>query len=108
MHLLRSREHAPPVLRLLGSTLITPMVFVGWSRMKRRISSSTMLLLPAPPVPVMPSTGAVLASAFMWISSAILLNTSGWFSAVLINLAMAGQFCGLSFFASPFTLSLRS
>ena len=28
-------------------------------------------LLPAPPVPVMPRTGALLASAFLWISSAM-------------------------------------
>ena len=47
---------------------------------------------PAPPVPVIPSTGALLASAFLWISSAMVANTSGWFSAVLISLAMAGQF----------------
>ncbi len=53
------------------------------------------------------TAGAVLILT-LWISSAIVANTSGWFSAVLISLAMAGQFCGLSFLASPFTLSLRS
>ena len=34
-----------------------------WSRRSRRTSSSVSELLPAPPVPVMPSTGAVAAFA---------------------------------------------
>ena len=43
-----------------------------WSRRKRRTSSSVRLDLPDPPVPVMPSTGAVFAAAFdMRFSSAL-------------------------------------
>ena len=55
---MRSPSSAPPLLRRLGSMLMTAMRSASsWSRRRRRISSSVRLLLPAPPVPVMPSTG---------------------------------------------------
>ncbi len=57
---MRSPSSAPPLLRRLGSMLMTAMCSAScWSSRKRRISSSVRLLLPAPPVPVMPSTGVL-------------------------------------------------
>ena len=59
-----SPNNAPPVLRLEGSTEIKPTVFLGKSIKKRLTSSSTKDDFPAPPVPVIPSTG-VLESLFL-------------------------------------------
>ena len=55
---MRSPSRAPPVFLLVGSTERMAMVRVGWSARKRRTSSSVSDDLPAPPVPVMPRTGA--------------------------------------------------
>ena len=61
---MRSPSSAPPLLRRLGSILTTAMRKASsWSSRRRRMSSSVRLLLPAPPVPVMPSTGILLAPA---------------------------------------------
>ena len=55
---MRSPSSAPPLLRREGSMEITAMRSASsWSSRKRRMSSSVRLDLPAPPVPVMPSTG---------------------------------------------------
>ena len=58
---MRSPSSAPPLLRRDGSMLMTAMRSASsWSSRRRRISSSVRLDLPAPPVPVMPSTGTRL------------------------------------------------
>mmetsp|Transcript_1017 Transcript_1017/g.2556 ORF Transcript_1017/g.2556 Transcript_1017/m.2556 type:complete len:268 (+) Transcript_1017:493-1296(+) len=55
---MRSPSSAPPLLRRDGSMEISATRSASpWSSRRRRISSSVRLLLPAPPVPVMPSTG---------------------------------------------------
>ena len=54
---IRSPKSAPPDFRRDGSTDTMATVRSGKSRRNRRTSSSTMEDLPAPPVPVMPSTG---------------------------------------------------
>ena len=57
---MRSPSSAPPLLRRDGSIEITAMRSASsWSRRRRRISSSVRHDLPAPPVPVMPSTGVL-------------------------------------------------
>ncbi len=56
---MRSPSKAPPLRRREGSTEMMAMVLWSKSARKRRTSSSTSELLPAPPVPVMPSTGMV-------------------------------------------------
>ena len=62
---MRSPSSAPPVLRRVGSTeRMAIFVASPWSRRKRRTSSSVSELLPAPPVPVIPRTGAGFAFAF--------------------------------------------
>ena len=58
--LIRSPSRAPPVLRREGSTEITAMVVLGSSSRNLRISSSVREDLPEPPVPVMPTTGALV------------------------------------------------
>jgi DNA-binding MarR family transcriptional regulator len=61
---MRSPSSAPPLLRRDGSIEITAMRSLSrWSRRKRRISSSVSDDLPAPPVPVMPSTGVLMRAA---------------------------------------------
>jgi hypothetical protein len=55
---MRSPSSAPPLLRRVGSIATTAMVRDGWKRTKRIRTSSVRLDLPAPPVPVMPMTGA--------------------------------------------------
>ena len=56
---MRSPSSAPPPLRRVGSTASTAMRSLSsWSSRNRRTSSSVNELLPDPPVPVMPSTGA--------------------------------------------------
>ena len=52
-----SPNSAPPVLRFDGSTEINPIVFSGKSIRNRLTNSSTKDDFPAPPVPVIPSTG---------------------------------------------------
>ena len=55
---IRSPSSAPPPLRRVGSMESTAMRSLSsWSSRKRRTSSSVSEDLPAPPVPVMPSTG---------------------------------------------------
>ena len=59
---IRSPSSAPPPRRRLGSTARTAIRSLSsWSRRKRRTSSSVSEDLPDPPVPVMPSTGTLLA-----------------------------------------------
>src|SRR3979409_482705 len=66
---MRSPSSAPPVLRRVGSTDRTAIFSLSpWSRRKRRTSSSVSELLPAPPVPVIPSTGATRDFAFSRIA----------------------------------------
>ena len=61
---MRSPSSAPPDLRRDGSIeMIAICSRSSWSSRKRRTSSSVSELLPAPPVPVMPSTGVVAARA---------------------------------------------
>ena len=61
---MRSPSSAPPDLRRDGS-METIAIFSAsrWSMRKRRTSSSVSELLPAPPVPVMPSVGTVAFAA---------------------------------------------
>jgi hypothetical protein len=67
---MRSPSSAPPVLRRVGSTDSTAILSPSpWSRRKRRTSSSVSELLPAPPVPVTPRTGAGFALAFSYRDS---------------------------------------
>ena len=61
---MRSPSSAPPLLRRDGSIETTAIRSASsWSRRRRRISSSVRLDLPAPPVPVIPSTGILVAFA---------------------------------------------
>ena len=67
---MRSPSRAPPLLRRDGSMEITATRRLSsWSRRSRRISSSVSEDLPAPPVPVMPSTGIVRACASALIAA---------------------------------------
>ena len=61
--LILSPSKAPPVLRLEGSTDTIAMVLLGKSIKNRLTNSSTNEDLPAPPVPVIPKTGILVASA---------------------------------------------
>ena len=81
---IRSPSRAPPVLRFEGSTLTKPTLSSGKWRSTRRTNSSTIELLPAPPVPVMPKTGAWLLAARASTSARIVSYTSGAFSAAEI------------------------
>ena len=54
---IRSPNNAPPVLRFDGSTEMIAMFLSLKSTVNRRTNSSTNDDLPAPPVPVIPSTG---------------------------------------------------
>ncbi len=61
---MRSPSRAPPVRLRDGSIEIRPIFTVSpWSRRKRRTISSVSDDLPAPPVPVMPSTGTSSSAA---------------------------------------------
>ena len=61
---MRSPSSAPPVRLREGSMEMTAIFSrSSWSRRKRRTSSSVSELLPAPPVPVMPSVGTRSAAA---------------------------------------------
>ena len=87
-----SPSNAPPVFLLDGSTDINPIVFSGKSLRKRRTNSSTKDDFPAPPVPVIPRTGIVLFSFFLWMASKVFAATSGKFSADEIIRAIAFGF----------------
>ena len=83
---IRSPSRAPPDLRFDGSTEITAIVLSLKSVRNRRTSSSTSELLPAPPVPVTPSTGTFCDLAR--IGSSALRRSSpaaGSFSAAVIK-----------------------
>ena len=56
---MRSPSSAPPVRRRVGSTEITAMRMAGKACRKRLMISSVTELLPAPPVPVRPTTGVL-------------------------------------------------
>ncbi len=58
--LILSPNNAPPVFFLEGSTEITAIVLSVKLFRKRRTISSVTEDFPAPPVPVIPSTGIVL------------------------------------------------
>ncbi len=61
---MRSPSRAPPLLRRDGSIEITATRRLSsWSSRRRRINSSVSDDLPAPPVPVMPTTGMRLPAA---------------------------------------------
>ncbi len=81
---MRSPSRAPPLLRRDGSMLITAMRSASfWSRRRRRISSSVRLDLPAPPVPVMPTTGVFAVCAACRSSSRSAPATASLSSAVM-------------------------
>ena len=61
--LIRSPSSAPPVRRRVGSTASTAIRASGKYWRKRETSSSVTVLLPAPPVPVMPTTGTAAPAA---------------------------------------------
>ena len=63
-----SPNNAPPVLRLEGSTETTARCFSGKSIKNLRTNSSTNEDFPAPPVPVIPSTGVVIFPASVRIA----------------------------------------
>ena len=89
---MRSPSRAPPLLRRDGSIEITATRRLSsWSRRSRRISSSVREDLPAPPVPVMPSTGIVRACASALIA-AMSLASALPFSSAVMSWASARQF----------------
>ncbi|MNN36286.1 hypothetical protein D3C81_1501770 [compost metagenome] len=81
---MRSPSSAPPDLRRDGSIEITAIDSAScWSSRKRRISSSVSDDLPAPPVPVMPSTGVVAVFAWAWRVSTSAGSARPFSSAVI-------------------------
>ena len=101
---MRSPNKAPPVLRLEGSTEISPIVFFGKSIKNLRTNSSTKLDFPEPPVPVIPITGVVADLFFLCILAKDSLAISGKFSAEEIILAILA----FSLFFSPLTSSFKT
>ena len=101
---MRSPSRAPPLLRRDGSIeitatrgvsfwssrMITGTRAVSLSRRRRRISSSVRDDLPAPPVPVMPSTGTLRAAAD-FLTAAISGASAFSFSSAVISCASARQ-----------------
>ena len=85
---MRSPNKAPPVFLFEGSTDTTAMRLSVKSMVKRRTSSSTIELFPAPPVPVIPRIGVLIVSALAVISSISFACCSPQFSAALIHRAM--------------------
>ena len=79
-----SPNKAPPVLRFDGSTEMMAICLSLKSTKKRRTNSSTKLDLPDPPVPVMPNTGVLDASAFTLMSFNKAVFSSLKFSAAEI------------------------
>ena len=86
--LMRSPKRAPPVFRLDGSTEMMAKFFSGKSIKKRRTNSSTKDDFPAPPVPVIPSTGVSQSLILARSSCKASVMISGKFSAALIQRAM--------------------
>ena len=101
---MRSPNKAPPVLRLEGSTEISPIVFFGKSIKNLRTNSSTKLDFPEPPVPVIPKTGVVADLFFSCILAKDSLAISGKFSAEEIILAILA----FPLFFSPLTSSFKT
>jgi len=89
---MRSPNSAPPLLRREGSMEITATRRLSsWSRRRRRMSSSVSEDLPAPPVPVMPSTGTFFVLACS--RKALTMALSAFpFSSTVISCASARQF----------------
>ncbi len=87
--LILSPNNAPPVFLLDGSTETIAIFFVGKSMMNLLTNSSTKEDFPAPPVPVIPSTGVSDCLAISFISDKIPLCFSGQFSAADIIRAIA-------------------
>ena len=56
---MRSPSSAPPLRRRVGSIATTAICACGKCRTRRASSSSVRLDLPAPPVPVTPTTGTL-------------------------------------------------
>ncbi len=97
---MRSPSSAPPVLRRDGSIEMTAISSLSsWSSRRRRTSSSVSELLPAPPVPVMPSAGILSVSASFTIASRSFASQVPSSSAVM-SLARARR--------SPALTALRS
>jgi hypothetical protein len=89
---MRSPSSAPPLLRREGSIEMTATRSLSpWSRRRRRISSSVSEDLPAPPVPVMPSTGILRLAACVRAFSTS-LSSALPFSSAVISWARARQF----------------
>ena len=73
---MRSPSSAPPLRRRVGSIATTAICACGKCRTRRASSSSVRLDLPAPPVPVTPTTGT------LWRARASMRRTcSSWPSA---------------------------
>ncbi len=84
---IRSPSKAPPVFLFEGSTETTAKRFSGKSKRKRRTNSSTIELFPAPPVPVIPRIGVLIAAAFSETCPKASACFSPQFSAALIQRA---------------------
>ena len=88
---IRSPSSAPPLLRRLGSMLMMAMRRRSlWSKRRRRINSSVSEDLPAPPVPVMPSTG-IFCSAARRLTSATNAASAWLFSSAVMSCARLRQ-----------------
>ena len=83
---MRSPNKAPPVFFFEGSTETKAIDFSGKSIKKRRTNSSTIDDFPAPPVPVIPKTGADLSATLS--KSNAFKKSSSRFSANEINRAI--------------------
>ena len=84
--LILSPSNAPPVFRFDGSTETMAMVLSSKSIKKRLTNSSTKEDFPAPPVPVIPNTGAVPKE----MEENAFSKSSCLFSAKEINRAIVG------------------
>ena len=99
--LIRSPSNAPPVFLLDGSTETTAIRLEGKSNVNLRTSSSTIELFPAPPVPVIPKMGVLIAEALSVISIIASRCALPQFSAALIHLAIIGFAAPVISFTSP-------
>ena len=99
--LILSPKSAPPVFLLEGSTDTIAMFLFGKSVINLLTNSSTKEDFPAPPVPVIPSTGVSDFVASSFIADKIPLCLSGQFSAAEINLAIAFTFLSFTAEISP-------
>ena len=98
---MRSPSNAPPLLRREGSMEMTAMrKLSSWSKRMRRISSSVSEDLPAPPVPVIPTTGTCSVAAWLcnWprTASKAALLPGAWFSSAVMSCAKERQAAGLA------------